>query len=287
MRTHAQLPTPGSVRGDEVTVLFAGRDAESRSHVGAVDVRLGLDPTVIGSARGPLLEPGPLGHFDDHGVYPASIVEPEDGLLYLYYIGWNPGLSRPLFYASIGLAISEDGGFTFRRASAAPVMGRSDHDPCLVTSPCVLLDGGIFRMWYVSGFRWTQDETGLHSHYHVKYAESTNGIDWRREGRVCIELEGGERNIARPWVVPNGPGYRMWFSSDSGSGYRIAYAESSDGLEWQRLGAVEEVSPQGNGWESTATAYPAVIATAAGWVMLYNGDGFGRDGFGAAVASAS
>jgi predicted GH43/DUF377 family glycosyl hydrolase len=280
MRSHASLPVVRPLDGDLVRVFFASRDAEQRSHVGFADVDLG-SLEVRRVAEQPVLAPGPLGCFDDHGVYPASLVDRGDEL-WLYYIGWNPGKEPPLFYASIGLAVSRDGGESFSRASAAPLVARGEHDPCLVTAPCVLREEDRWRMYYVSGLRWERGASGLESYYHVKYAESADGLDWRRAGTVAIELEPGERNIGRPCVLP---GYRMWYGHSAGEGYRLGYAESADGIAWTRLDDEAGLEPAADGWDSEAIAYPHVFEHGGRLHMLYNGNGFGRDGFGLAVAA--
>jgi hypothetical protein len=281
-RTHAQLPVTRALADDRFRVYFAGRDGDGRSHIGALELGLGEQVTVSEPGADPLLAPGPLGHFDDHGVYPSSVVS-SDGILFLYYIGWNPGPRRPLFYSSIGLAVSEDDGATFKRYSVAPIMARSEHDPCLVTAPCVLREGSEWRMWYVSGLGWEERDGELRSYYHVKYASSTDGVRWERDGTVCIELAPGETNVGRPCVVRDGARWRMWFAASSGEGYKPGYAESPDGVRWERHDEAG-IAPSTEGWDSEAIAYPWVFRTSTGWAMLYNGNGFGRDGFGLAVA---
>jgi len=283
--THAQLPVALPLDDGRHRVYFASRDERQRSRVGWVELDLAQPQGEQVVSPEPVLEPGPLGHFDDHGVYPASLVAAGDDV-YLYTIGWNPAARAPLFYASIGLAVSTDGGRTFEKHGRAPIMARGEHDPCLVTAPCVLRDDGRWRMWYVSGLRWVEEADGLHSYYHVKYAESDDGISWRREGRVCVDLEPGERNIARPCVVRDGDRLRMWFSYDRGEGYRLGYAESDDGLVWERRDVAVALVGAGGGFDSDAQCYPWMATAAGRRVLLYNGNGFGRDGFGAAVAAA-
>ncbi len=283
-RTHAALPVASNLGSGRYRVYFASRDEHNRSHVGQVEFDIAAPKQTLRIVDKPILSPGPLGHFDDHGVYPASIVE-HDANLFMYYIGWNPGVRSPLFYATIGLAVSEDSGESFRKMFAAPIMARSEHDPCLVTSPCVLKDNGIWRMWYVSGFKWEEADGQLHSYYHVKYAESKDGIQWERNGVVSIDLQPGERNVARPCVLREGDNYRMWYSYDKGEGYRIGYAESSDGYAWTRKDDEVGIEPSSSGWDSEALAYPWVFADGGDKYMLYNGNGFGRDGFGLALES--
>lgn len=285
MQSHASLPVALHLGGDLYRVYFASRDARNRSHVGFVELDINEPARILRVSDRPVLAPGPLGHFDDHGVYAASLARGPRGELYLYYIGWNPGARPPLFYSSIGLARSDDGGLTFAKTSAAPVMSRSEFDPCLVTSPCVLREGDRWRMWYVSGFRWEEAEDGLHSYYHLKYAESADGARWERAGLVCVDLRPGERNIARPCVLRRGGGgYRMWYSYNEGRGYRVGYAESGDGLAWARKDGEAGIELSASGWDSEAMAYPWVFEHAGRSYMLYNGNGFGREGFGLAVA---
>ncbi len=283
MRSHAALPVPLQIDGSRYRVFFASRDARNRSHVGWFEIDLDRPTEVLAVADEPVLAPGPLGFFDDHGVYAASAVWTE-GRVFLYTIGWNPGARPPLFYASIGLAVSEDGGLSFRKYGLSPIMTRSDHDPCLVTSPFVLRENKCWRMWYVSGTGWTETEgQPPKSEYHIKYAESDDGIVWRRDGRVCIDrTDPAETNIARACVLKDKGVWRAWFSSNRGEGYRIGAAESPDGLNWVRCEAGIELSAAG--WDSEAMAYPYVLRHGNRLFMFYNGNGFGREGIGLAIA---
>lgn len=283
MRTHAAAPAPLQLRGSTYRVFFACRDADNRSHVGFFDIDLDQPERIISVSEEPVLVPGPLGYFDDHGVY-ASCALRHDDLVYLYTIGWNPGPKPPLFYSSIGLAISRDGGTTFQKYGRSPIMERSDFDPCLVTGPVVLKEGSRWRMWYVSGVNWEIKDGAAQSLYHIKYAESDNGIDWRRDGTVCIDNSGpGERNISRTCVVREENEYHAWFSSSRGDGYRIGFAVSRDGILWERKPTPKGLELSASGWDSEAMAYPYVIKHKNRWFMFYNGNGFGRDGVGLAV----
>jgi hypothetical protein len=162
-------------------------------------------------------------------------------------------------------------------------MARSEFDPCLVTGPFVLRDEGLWRMWYVSGFRWEEVGDQLRSHYHVKYAESSEGMTWRRDGSVSIALGDGETNISRPCVEKSSGIYRMWYSRNAGAGYRIGYAESADGREWIRLDDRIDFESPAESWDSKAVAYPALFTFGGRRYMAYNGNDFGREGFGLAV----
>jgi hypothetical protein len=286
MQTHAAVPLPLGLDGSRYRVYFSTRDAHQRSHAGHLVLDVDDPSSPHDLAERPALAPGELGTFDDHGVLPSSLVA-FDGRLLLYYIGWNPGPREPLFYASVGLAVSDDGGLTFDRVSRAPVLARGEHDPLFVTSPFVLRDEGAWRMWYVSGVRWAVEDGELRSWYHVKHAESDDGVTWRRDGRVSIDNRPGERNIARPCVVKEGGRYRMWYSFDAGHGYRIGYAESADGYAWERADDRAGIDVSGEGWDSQAVSYPYVFAHGARRYLLYSGNDLGRAGFGLAVEDAA
>jgi hypothetical protein len=283
MLSHGSNPLALPLADGTVRVYFSCRDERNRSHVGFVELDPQRPAEILRIAENPALAPGPLGYFDDHGTYAMSLVE-HDGRLLLYYVGWNPG-PRPFYYPSIGLAVSDDGGESFERVSNAPIMARSDIDPWMVSSPFVMLDEGRWRMWYLSGLGWREEEDGLNSYYHTKYAESDDGVNWKREGRVALELREGERNIARMSILRDEDAYRAWYPYNRGEGYRIGYAESDDGYVWKRRDDEAGIAPSESGWDSEATAYPWVFDHRGTRYMLYSGNGLGEAGFGLAEAA--
>jgi hypothetical protein len=279
----AALPFALPQDGRQARVLFSRRDAANRSHIHGCTLDLAsltVDPTTV---TDPLLSPGPLGRFDDSGCSMSCLV-PHRGRLYLYYTGWTRGVTVP-FHLSIGLAISDDDGRTFRRHSPAPLLDRHPVDPYLCASPCVLVEGDSWRMWYVSGVGWEAQPVGSPRHYYlIKYAESRDGLRWRRDGRVCIDFRNREEHaIGRPCVLRDGAGYRMWYCQ-RGTSYRIGYAESTDGLDWERRDEEAGMAPPASGWDAEMQAYPMVFHDGARLVMLYNGNGYGATGFGCATA---
>ena len=285
MQSHCQLPVADRVGGNVYRVYFAARDAGQVSRVGCATVELGDAVRLLEIGAAPVLEPGAIGTFDEHGVFPSCIVDMPDRKR-MYYIGWNRGAREPLFYASIGLAESMDGGRSWVKYSPAPIMSRSEFDPCLVTSPHVMFHDGRYRMTYVSGVRWEEAGDRLVSHYHIKYAESADGVQWLRRGRVAIDFASPlETNVARSWVVADAGALHMWFCYvRGGTAYRIGYAASKDYLTWQRNDAAAGISVSETGWDSEMVCYPNVVAHRGRLYMFYNGNRFGRDGFGVAVS---
>lgn len=285
MKSHCQLPSVLNIEKNIYRIFFAGRDIDQKSHIGFADIDINEPSKVINLSFEPVIYPGQIGFFDEHGVYPSSLLKVGEDI-YMYYIGWNKGVEPPLFYASIGLAISKDGGNTFRRYSDAPIMSRNHFDPCLVTSPNIIKDGNIFRMTYVSGIKWERGSDGkLMSFYHIKYAESKNGINWQRDGIVAIDFKTEERNIARPSVIKEDGLYKMWYSFVDPSywKYRIGYAESKDYINWVRKDEMSGISTSEDGFDSDMICYPNIFKHGNELYMVYNGNNYGKDGFGIAV----
>lgn len=279
MQTHAALPLAVPVEGSVYRVYCAGRDAEGRAQIGTMDVDISR-PQVVAVAQEPLLAFGPLGAFDDRGVLPASIVE-YSGRTLLFYTGVMLGKTVPFYYA-VGAAASMDGGRTFEKISPAPILDRNAADPYLTASPCVRVEDGKLRMWYTSGVRWSV-ENGAPKHYYLlKYAESADGVVWNRDGRIAIDFAAGEYAISRPSVIRDPGAYRMWYAH-RGEAYRIGYAESADGITWERRDGEAGIDVSASGWDSEMICYPYVFDHGGRRFMFYNGNGFGRTGAGLAV----
>jgi hypothetical protein len=118
----------------------------------------------------------------------------------------------------------------------------------------------------------------------VRTAESADGLKWSAGGRVCIDLEGDEFGIGRPWVVRDPDRYRMWYSIRSHSRpYRMGYAESADGLRCERRDHRAGIVASESGWDSEMVCYAAVIDVNGRRLMFYNGNRHGATGFGVAV----
>ena len=282
--SHAALPVVHL--GERGRLFLTTRDAQGRSSIAAAELTAGAKLAVEGYAPEPVVEPGPLGAFDDAGVTSSCVVE-ADGSLLQYYTGWTLGVSVP-FYFYVGCAISDDGGATFRKVSRAPLLERDQVDPFLTASPWVLVEGDTWRMWYVSGTGWEMHDGRPRHRYHLKYAESADGLEWRRTGHVCIHYaDEREYAIGRPCVLPNGDGgYRMWFCA-RGDAYRLGYAESADGLDWERRDDEAGLDPSPDGWDSEMVAYPCVFDAGGKRHLLYNGNGYGATGIGWAVAGSA
>jgi hypothetical protein len=75
----------------------------------------------------------------------------------------------------------------------------------------------------------------------------------------------------------------MWYSYSTGS-FRIGYAESKDGIIWERKDDEAGIDVSDSGWDSEMIEYAFVFKHKGKKYMLYNGNSFGRDGFGLATS---
>jgi hypothetical protein len=225
-----------------------------------------------------MLRPGPLGAFDDSGVSLSCIV-PDGNTMLLYFMGWNLGVTVP-WRNSIGLAASVD-GLNFERVSPAPILDRNRADPYSLSYPFVMRNGDAWRMWYGSNLRWGSSQREMD--HVIKDATGSDPFTWEPTGRICIGIErDDEYAFSRPVVIRDELIWRMWYSY-RGDHYRIGYAESADGVVWQRRDEVVGLAPSESGWDARSIEYPWVFDHDGQRYMLYNGDRYGLTGFGLAV----
>lgn len=283
-KSHSAVPFADYIGNNEYKIYFSSRDKDNKSYTSFFVYNLEKNK-IIEISEKPVLEPGDLGEFDDSGAMGSSLLN-IDSKKYMYYIGWNLGKTVP-FRNSIGLAISNDNGITFKKFSNGPIIDRNYKEPHFVASNCVIKENNIFKMWYLSCVGWEKIGEEIRHKYHIKYAESKNGIDWIREGKVAIDFKNDyEYAISVPRVIKDDGIYKMWFTSRAdkkNETYRIRYAESKDGINWIRKDDEVGIDVSEKGWDSEMICYPYVFDHKNKRYMLYNGNSYGKTGIGLAV----
>lgn len=285
--THAQVPTP-LLYDDRVRIFYADRFADGRSYTTYVDLDRNDLGRVIYAHKAPILDFGAPGTFDDDGAMPSFALR-RDGQIWLYYSGWNRGVTVP-YRNSVGIAVSDDDGASFRRMFEGPVLERCPQEPYIAVTPTILHEGGLWRMWYISGVSWTLVEGKYEPVYVIKYCYSDDGIAWARPNHLCVPQTHDREAFSHPTVVKHAGQYLMWYCHrhsedyrDGAGAYRIGFASSPDGLSWTRRDHDHGLDVAQGGWDATMTCYPAVIEIDGRIVMFYNGNGFGQSGFGYAI----
>jgi sucrose-6-phosphate hydrolase SacC (GH32 family) len=277
---YAFPPTPHRLSDDVLRLYVTFCDADTVGRVGYVDVRAEAPEEIVAVSPQPVLDIGEPGMFDENGVVPTSVLAVGERL-FMYYVGYQLG-AKVRYYQFQGLAISEDGGESFQRVQRVPVLERSNAEPLNRTSAFVRRQNGVFQMWYVGGGEWTTVGEKPLPVYNMRYIESSDGVAWGDEGRICLDFaDPDEHAFGRPWIWEDEKGSVMLFSVRTRSkDYRLGLARSSDGLTWERCDGEVGIDVSPSGWDSEMIAYGSVVHSGERTFLFYNGNGRGRSGFG-------
>ena len=282
---------------DHIRIYFSTRAVDKvagkyLSYVAYVDMQKNLRD-VIGVSDQTVIPLGGLGCFDEHGIFPMNVLRHGDAI-YGYTCGWNRRVSVSVDTA-IGLAISHDDGKTFKRIGPGPVLSASLHEPCLVGDGFVKVIGDTFHMWYIFGTGWKRFMPDLPPDrtYKIGHAVSLDGVHWEKEEarQIISDRLGEDESQALPTVINIHGRHHMFFCyrqsfdfrTQKDRGYRIGHAWSDDLSNWTR----DDNNPLLEGtlgeWDSDMQCYPHVFECDGKVYLLYNGNEFGRFGFGLAV----
>lgn len=291
---YAQSPQ-ALVFEDFVRIYFSCREKDATgqylSHISFVEMDKGLKG-ITRYAGKTVIPLGDLGCFDEHGIFPMNMLRRQDEV-WGYTCGWSRRKSVGV-ETSIGLAKSTDDGLTFQRCGPGPILTASLHEPFLVGDPFVKVVQDRFHMWYIFGTSWSHQpsEKTPARVYKIGHAISDDGVSWEREGRQIIESRlNADESQALPTVFFHENRYHMLFCYREATdfrqnrlrGYRIGYAYSDDLATWTRDDQQAGIDVSPSGWDSQMICYPHVFQLAGKVYLLYNGNEFGRHGFGLAV----
>ncbi len=244
-----------------------------------------------------VLSPDPAG-WDSLSVETACVTRRPGGGWFMYYTAPLPPEGG--HHMTIGLAESDD-GIAWKRRGAGPLLTgeyewerpfRDGKDgPMIggVLEPCVQYDPRArrYRMWYAGLGR----REGEPVKYRIGYAESADGITWRRDPEPVFEPAApgtwDDAITSHPHVA-SGPGgaLHLFYFGSSAAQYQeceqlggcamtpgsLGHATSRDGRKWVRSSAVPILSPRRDGWDSWAVGGPCAIWGPDGWRLWYFGN---------------
>ena len=279
LTSHAANPVAIPLDGNLFRIYFSSRDDRNRSSVGYLDFDL-LRHQIVYLHDRPAIEHGPEGSYFSHGVSPGNYYE-VGSQRYILFMGWQVPQDAH-WRGDVGRMLVEPDG-TLTIDGEGPFLSTSDIDPVSFSYPWAMRDGAVFRMWYGSTIAWN---AGNGEMLHViNHAVSTDGHHWDRRGLAVPFALGKAQAFSRPTILRDPDGYRMWFSFRGAPGkpYRIGYAESTDGEAWCLRLDRAGIDVSAEGWDSEMIEYPFAFRHGGQDFMLYNGNGYGRTGFGLAV----
>ncbi len=280
-----------------IRIYFSTRSIEDSglflSNIAFVDFTKDFNKIVRVSKK-PVIKLGDLGTFDEHGIFPINPFRDGNKLL-AYTCGWSRRISVSV-ETSIGIVYSEDNGETFKRYENGngPILSSSVFEPVLVGDGFVQKYDDTYYMWYIFGKKWIKPTTTEPPArvYKIACAKSTDGINWKKDEGVQIITDIIDENEcqALPSVVEFQGLYHMVFcyrhSSDFRKnpkrGYKLGYAFSTDLIKWHRDDSKLNFNLSDHGWDSEMMCYPNLFKMDGSLYLLYNGNNFGRYGFGAA-----
>lgn len=288
--------SPQTLMFDEfVRIYFSTREKDITtgkflSHIAFVDMDKNFEK-ILNVSTDTVIKLGELGTFDEHGIFPINLLK-YNGRVLAYTCGWSRRVSVSV-ETSVGFAYSNDDGLTFKKMGNGPVLTSSLHEPFLVGDAFVKVYENVYNMWYMYGIRWIDNlEEESARVYKIGHAISTDGIKWVKEGRQIIANVLNEDECqALPTVIYHYGKYHMYFCyreaigfrKNKEKGYRLGYASSTDLVNWVRNDAEAGIGFSEEGWDSEMQCYPHIFECDNKVYLLYNGNEFGRYGFGLAV----
>jgi len=280
LQTHAANPVAILLEGDVYRIFFSARDPQNRSSVGAVDVNV-RKRKIAFEHHHPFFSFGCEGSFYADGVSIGDWYE-VDGRSFLLFMGWqNPTDAH--WRGDIG-RLELDVNFNLQIVDEYPFMTTDEIDPISLSYPWVHQDGEGYSMWYGSTRTW---DAGNNEMLHVlNFANSENGQNWTKKGLSIPYREGIAQAFSRPTVAVTASNrLEMWFSYRGGNGdkYKIGYASQREDLEWELQLDNSGIEQSQQGWDSEMICYPFVFDHQGDRYMLYNGNSYGKTGFGLAI----
>jgi len=294
MKTHSQC-THSLVLKNSVRIYFSCRPENdengfAKSYTTFLDLDKNDLTKIIRVSDKPIIPLGELGTFDEFAVYPSSSIR-HGGKILFYYAGWTRCQSVP-FNTSIGLAISEDEGETFKRIGKGPILSADIEEPFVISGPKIRKFNDKWYMFYLSGRKWIDHKGKPEIIYKNRLATSYDGINWERYNKDIIpDILGENECQAGPDVFYKDGLYHMYFvyregldfRDSPGRGYKIGYATSKNLFDWERKDSESGIQYSNLGWDSTMHHYPHVFQLEGKYYMTYNGNDFGKYGFGIAI----
>jgi sucrose-6-phosphate hydrolase SacC (GH32 family) len=149
-------------------------------------------------------------------------------------------------------------------------------------------------MWYIFGTKWipAMAMEPVARVYKIGHATSNDGIVWKKEdGRQIIKDVLNENECqALPTVIKTSERYHMFFCFREATdfrknperSYKLGYAYSDDLITWIRNDDKAGITPTKNEWDSDMMCYPHLFQIKNKIYLLYNGNEFGKYGFGLA-----
>ena len=236
--SHCMAPSPIKYSDEVIRVFMGGWSESGISSIYYLDIDIANPLNVLGISQRAILGSGRDGCFDENGVFPGHAFDIGNGLIYLYYTGFQLG-HKIRHYNFGGLAISEDGGDTFKRYSEAPVMDRADEGLFVRAGQSIeRSDEGGFHMLYSAGSSWHMCNGEMRPVYDIYYQATRDGIAIEKHGDRILSCDLSiEHGLGRPQIIKLGEYFYAFYTRRiiKDMKYYIGAARSKDCRMWNRV----------------------------------------------------
>jgi hypothetical protein len=238
----------------------------------------------------PVLKPGrktpgsPIGN-DYYNVSDPCVIK-AGGAYKMWYTSSGPSAVSAVNHANISYAESPD-GIAWEKFEENPVLDMSpgSWDAFAVETVSVLIDaaepdpGRRYKAWYAGR---TSDAPG-NPGYDIGYAWSPDGKAWTKRGSpVLVRGTGGawdNRFLEGPTVIKDGGIYKMWYAAMDGEANGqasdgkvcIGYAESDNGIDWDKHGDPVMLTGGSGAWDSVTVQDPSALKIDGSYYLWYGG----------------
>ncbi|MEM0673888.1 MULTISPECIES: hypothetical protein [Dickeya] len=279
-KKNTMVPVPLLISKDCLRIFLTMCDAENVGRIGYVDVNPNNPSEIINYSKEAVLDIGRDGCFDDSGVLPSAIFEHE-GKHYMFYSAYQKQTKIP-YTILTGVAVFNNDFTKLERVTEVPLLERTDDERFIRSAVFCIKDQEKFKIYYSSGNEWVDNTLKIVPRYDIKCIESDDLLDWHKsEPKPCISLSGDEYGLTTPNVYKDGNIYKMTYAIRSISkGYRLGYAESTDGIHWQRIDNLMDIEVSPSGWDSEMVCFGNVFQYEEKEYLFYCGNHYGIGGMG-------
>jgi len=226
------------------------------------------------------------------------VVPIDDRRWHMYFCAWGRPKQDGRLPNTTNLAVSDDAGLTWRYHGRNPIIALDRPWDCEGTgSVAVVRAGPEFRMYYTAIGEYFPRPAGVETGHGdmiprigIGLAVSRDGVEWTKHDGWVVTPRGFdavpyEYINSKPFVMPDGNGWRMWISS-FGPAYRIQELSSMDGIGWQHLVTCADdylAVGQAGAFDAHQRSYASVVSRDGIYHLWYTGNQFGDTGMGHAV----
>lgn len=265
-------------------MFYSGREGGG---IGFAEARIDDPLTWVENPVSPVLKPR-ADNWEGNMINQPRVFKLTDTHWRMIYSGWGFQGAGPCKWA-MGVADSFDAGVTWARVGDGPIVPRGEPgtpDDGATFVPEVHRIGGLWYMWYTA-----MKLNGDSQNIHICLATSTNAVDWVKHPANPVLTDdfsqGPSRNVISRCCVRHEHGvFQMWYSH-ARPDYRIRYAESLDGIRWERspVPLALDVSPT-PAWDDEMVEYPTIDVVGGQWRLWFCGNGYGSVGFATGIVDA-